>query len=61
MLKIDELNDKLDAERRLIFDNLVDLQFYLRSEFDQVKRRHQMLSDDMKFSLLSQNAAQRIK
>ena len=57
----DKQNEMLEAERLQIYEDLVDLQFYMRSEFDQLKSKHNALKEDKQFDLFARNSIKRIK
>jgi hypothetical protein len=56
-----QLNEMLEVERLQIYEDLVDLQFYMRSEFDQLKSKHNALKEDKQFDLFARNSIKRIK
>lgn len=59
--KCDEEYSKIDEIRRNIYDDLIDLQFYLKSEFKQLELNHTNLANDKKFSSLKLNTKLRLK
>ena len=53
--------EMLEAERLAIYENLVELQLYMRSEFEQLNIKYNVLKEDKQFVLFSQNSIKRIK
>lgn len=57
----DYQNENVDKFRKQLFNDLIDLSFYFKSEFKKLETKFEIIKNDKQFHLFKNNSNKRVK